>query len=78
MNKVEPLLDRLLQWKVLSAEDYERVRSHRPRQEQMRSLLQHGNILHSQRGKELLYEALLETDPFMMWELDNSRRQNPS
>lgn len=70
VRMVDPVLDRLLYWKVLTREACDDVRSHRTRQNQMRCLLNQGSIHGTQKGKDLLYKALKETEPFLMQQLE--------
>lgn len=70
VNMVDPVMDRLLCWKVLSREACDDVRSQRTRQQQMRCLLNQGSIHGTQKGKDLLYKALKETEPFLMQQLE--------
>lgn len=74
VTAVDRVLDYLLEQKVLSAEAYGDVHSQPTRQRKMRSVMDLGNIRHSQRGKDLLCSVLEDVEPFMMDELKEGPR----
>lgn len=64
-------MDRLLEEGVVSTEAYGDINVLSTSVNKMRKLMELGNIHYSQRGKDLLYEVLEETEPFLMKELKN-------
>lgn len=64
-------MDRLLEEGVVSTEAYGEINVPSTSVNKMRKLMELGNIRYSQRGKDLLYEVLEETEPFLMKELKN-------
>lgn len=66
---MDPILDRLLMKKVITQENYSDIRSLTTSYKKMRELFEMGNIRSSAKGKDCLYEVLMESEPFVMEEL---------
>lgn len=66
---MDPILDRLLVKKVITQENYSDIRSFTTSYKKMRELFEIGSIRASLKGKDCLYEALMESEPFVMDEL---------
>lgn len=72
ITSVDGILDRLLHLQVINQETYANIRSCRTSFEKMRELLCQGSIQSSTKGKDMLYDVLLECEPFFMADLLNS------
>lgn len=71
VNNVNAILDELLQKKVISVEDYSNIRAERTKQDMMRELLTGPINSAGTRGKDALYQALKESEIFLIQELSN-------
>lgn len=71
VHNVSPILDRLLQKKVIYQETYDDVAALRTKQDQMRSLYSGPLTSAGVRGKDFFYEALRELEPFLVEDLEN-------
>lgn len=69
ISTVDPILDRLLVKRVITQENYSDIRSLTTSYKKMRELFEIGSIRSSLKGKDCLYEALMESEPFVMDEL---------
>ncbi|KAL2084485.1 hypothetical protein ACEWY4_020003 [Coilia grayii] len=70
---VDAILDHLLDKKVIVQEIYTDIRSQDTSYKKMRKLMELGSISSSAKGKQILYEALLEKEPCIMEDLINSQ-----
>ncbi|KAG5271595.1 hypothetical protein AALO_G00181800 [Alosa alosa] len=69
ITAVDPILDRLLMKKVITQENYSDIRCLNTSYKKMRELFEMGSIRSSVKGKDCLYEVLMESEPFVMEEL---------
>ncbi|XP_062394628.1 apoptosis-associated speck-like protein containing a CARD [Sardina pilchardus] len=69
ITAVEPILDRLLNKKIITQENYTDIRCLNTSYKKMRELFEMGNIRCSLKGKDCLYEVLMEAEPFVMEDL---------
>ncbi|XP_062394627.1 apoptosis-associated speck-like protein containing a CARD [Sardina pilchardus] len=69
ITTVDPILDRLLMKKVITQENYSDIRCLNTSYKKMRELFEMGNVRSSVKGKDCLYEVLMESEPFVMEEL---------
>ncbi|XP_063076146.1 apoptosis-associated speck-like protein containing a CARD [Engraulis encrasicolus] len=69
VRNVGAVLDRLLNKKIISQEIYSEILRKPNSMAQMREILGHGNIHGSPEGKDILYEALVEEESFLMGDL---------
>ncbi|NP_571570.3 apoptosis-associated speck-like protein containing a CARD [Danio rerio] len=72
VNNVDPILDILRQKKVITNEDYCTIRNKETPQKKMRELLTGPITCAGNKGKEVLYDALRESNKFLMDDLEDA------
>ncbi|XP_063055977.1 apoptosis-associated speck-like protein containing a CARD [Engraulis encrasicolus] len=78
VSMVEPILDHLLSKGVINQEMYQTIHVQPTSHSKMREIMGLGNIRCGNKGKDILYEALTELEPFLMDDLKEAftwRRQ---
>ena len=66
---MEPILDRLLAKNVITHENYTLIRSKSTSTQRMRELFELGSIRSTTKGKDCLYDVLMELEPLIMDDL---------
>ncbi|XP_065154777.1 apoptosis-associated speck-like protein containing a CARD [Paramisgurnus dabryanus] len=71
VHNVDSILDELLQRNIITHEDYDKIRAKATNQHRMRELLSGPLKSAGTAGKDALYDALMESENFLMKELLN-------
>ena len=66
ISTVEPILDRLRTKNVITQENYSHIRSKSTSIQRMRELFELGSIRSTTKGKDCLYDVLMELEPLIM------------
>lgn len=71
VNNVDAILDELLENNVITEEGYENIRAVKTKPNKMRELLMGPIKSAGTKGKDALYEALKESEPLLIQELED-------
>ncbi|XP_031441065.1 apoptosis-associated speck-like protein containing a CARD [Clupea harengus] len=69
ISTVSPILDRLMFKNVITQENYSHIRRKSTSKDSMRELFELGSIRSTTKGKDCLYDVLMELEPFVMDDL---------